>query len=436
MLKTAAMIAILASSSLAAEDLFVVRAIDSETGRGVPMVELETVHHLKFVTDNAGVAVIDSPELMNEKVFFHVRSHGYEFPKDGFGYRGQQLLMEPGAEFELKLKRINLAERLYRITGAGLWADSIRAGLETPVAEPLLNSKVLGSDSAHKVEYGGKFFWIWGDTHRLRYPLGNFQVTAATSPLDFDPETGIELDYFPDERGFTRKMAPLPVDGPTWLDALVTLTDAQGVERLGATYVKVKPPLTVYERGLCEFDPVGKVFKAIHKLPLEAPAPEGHPFRHEGQLFFGNALPDLKMPDCYEAWRDPTTWEALESKGDFGKIKVHRGSIAWSKFRQRWTFVFTQSQGDSSLLGEIWYAESTSPTEGWADPVKILTHDRYTFYNPLQHPEFSRGDGQYLYFEGTYTTTFSGNPVPTPRYDYNQILYRLDLAAPRLNSAK
>src|SRR5262249_10991329 len=35
-------------------------------------------------------------------------------------------------------------------------------------------------------------------------------------------------------------------------------------------------------------------------------------------------------------------------------------------------------------------------------------------------------------FEGTYSHTFSGNQNPTPRYDYNQLMYRLDLADPRL----
>ena len=38
-----------------------------------------------------------------------------------------------------------------------------------------------------------------------------------------------------------------------------------------------------------------------------------------------------------------------------------------------------------------------------------------------------------IYFEGTYASTFSGNPVRTPLYDYNQIMYRLDLDDPRLN---
>jgi hypothetical protein len=31
-----------------------------------------------------------------------------------------------------------------------------------------------------------------------------------------------------------------------------------------------------------------------------------------------------------------------------------------------------------------------------------------------------------------YVNTFSGNPHPTPYYEYNQIMYRLDLSDPRL----
>ena len=43
---------------------------------------------------------------------------------------------------------------------------------------------------------------------------------------------------------------------------------------------------------------------------------------------------------------------------------------------------------------------------------------------------FDKDNGRIIFFEGTYTTTFSGNPDPTPRYDYNQIMYQLDLSDP------
>ena len=67
--------------------------------------------------------------------------------------------------------------------------------------------------------------------------------------------------------------------------------------------------------------------------------------------------------------------------------------------------------------------------------MKILSHDNYTFYNPRLHPEFTPADSPVLIFEGTYTAKFADRPPPTPRYDYNQILYRLDFDDPRLKAA-
>ena len=89
-------------------------------------------------------------------------------------------------------------------------------------------------------------------------------------------------------------------------------------------------------------------------------------------------------------------------------------------------------QEGSSYLGEIWYAEATQPQGPWLEARKIVTHSEYSFYNPKQHPMLDQQAGRIIYFEGTYTHTFSGNSEPTPRYDYNQIMYRLDLADPRL----
>jgi hypothetical protein len=49
-----------------------------------------------------------------------------------------------------------------------------------------------------------------------------------------------------------------------------------------------------------------------------------------------------------------------------------------------------------------------------------------------QHPLFDQEGGSLIYFEGTYTHSFTDNPIPTPRYDYNQIMYRLNLKDPDL----
>jgi hypothetical protein len=68
--------------------------------------------------------------------------------------------------------------------------------------------------------------------------------------------------------------------------------------------------------------------------------------------------------------------------------------------------------------------------------VKVLSHDNYTFYNPRLHAELTDAKSPVLLFEGTYTTLFADHPQPTPRYEYNQMLYRLDLDDPRLAGAR
>jgi hypothetical protein len=59
---------------------FGIRVVDQSTGRVVPLVELTTVHGVRYVTDSAGWIAFFEPELMGQEVFFFVRSHGYEYP--------------------------------------------------------------------------------------------------------------------------------------------------------------------------------------------------------------------------------------------------------------------------------------------------------------------------------------------------------------------
>src|SRR6266480_3594734 len=93
------LIAALAFSCAGAEtnrEYFFITVVDDQTNRGVPLVQLETVNHVKFLTDSAGVVAFNEPGLMNQRVFFNVSSHGYEFPKDGFGIRGAALETRAG----------------------------------------------------------------------------------------------------------------------------------------------------------------------------------------------------------------------------------------------------------------------------------------------------------------------------------------------------
>src|SRR5947209_17569905 len=89
-----------------------IRVRDADTGRGVPLAELETVNGLTFVTDNAGRVAFHEPGLMGREVYFTVRSHGYEVKKDGFGFVGVRVTPRAGAVAEIRITRRNVAERL------------------------------------------------------------------------------------------------------------------------------------------------------------------------------------------------------------------------------------------------------------------------------------------------------------------------------------
>jgi hypothetical protein len=211
---------------------FGIRVVDDQTGRGVPLVELKTVHKVSYWTDSNGWVAFDEPGLLGQEVFFHVSSPGYSFPKDGFGYEGIRLKTRRGGQATLKLHRTNIAERLYRVTGAGIYRDTVLLGQRSPLREPLLNAQVLGQDTVIVAPYRGKLYWFWGDTDRVGYPLGNFAASGAVSELPsasgLDPSVGVDLRYFRDPEGFARSMCPGLGKGLHWIEGVMTVRDELG----------------------------------------------------------------------------------------------------------------------------------------------------------------------------------------------------------------
>ena len=421
-----------------------IEVVDQESGWPVPLVELRTTHDVRFVTDNAGVIAFDLPELMGTETWFTVKGHGYKVPADGFGNRGVRLTPRPGATLTVEVERQLPAKRLGRITGGGIFGESEQLGDDARWRD----QGILGCDSVQTAVHDGKLHWAWGDTVLPGYPLGLFHMIGATTELQplesFRPPVRLRYDYVADSEDKPRVIAKMPGSGPTWVSGTVSLPDKSGEQRLVGTYVKIQPPLTAYESGLCVWDDSEQRYKQYRVLwersdqaPEMPPAPEGHPVFWTDQagkkwVLFGDPFPRLKCAATFDGWSDPESWQVLEpqstvASADGERLTPHRGSIAWNEYRGRWVAIFTQLHGDASPLGEIWYAEADRPTGPWGPAVKVVTHDSYTFYNPCLHPEFTGADSPILLFEGTYTRQFAGDPPATPRHDYNQILYRLDL---------
>lgn len=469
---------------------FPIQVVDEETGRGVPLVALRTVNKAVWWTDSQGWVAFHEPGLMDREVYFHVDSPGYEFPKDFFGNRGVKLKPVAGGRAQIKVKRLNIAERLYRLTGQGIYRDSVLLGEPVPLQHPLLNGQVMGQDTVIATPYRGKLYWFWGDTDRPGYPLGNFGASGATSELTghggLDPSVGVDLTYFTDTNGFSKPMCPLPGSGLRWIEAVFTVPDETGADRLVARVANVRDLSYVNDWHLMLFNDQQQIFESIRRWEVHEGHDSSHPFRatvHGANYFY--LYPNFRVRAELDALRDLANYEAFTCVAHDGKLRgaqteidrdtagraryswkagadrlkagrvrelismdklksfespfqlldvetgsslpPGRGSVFWNAFRQRWVRMV------SGKAGEIWFTEADTPVGPWAYARRVVTHGEYNFYNPTQHPFFDQEGGRAIYFEGTYTASFSGARSKTPRYDYNQIMYRLRLDDPRLS---
>ena len=468
-------------------DYFGIHVIDEHTGRGVPLITLKTTNHIALTTDSAGWIAFDEPGLMNRAVYFSVEGPGYVMPKDGFGFVGMRLTPVAGKSVEVKVLSTNIAERLCRLTGQGIYRDSTMLGHESPLPSPNLFADVMGLDSVQVVSWKGRYFWIFGDTNRPNYPLGNYHSTAAWSDAPdkggLDPEHGIHFEYITDENGAVAKMLPVEEPGAVWLFGVHTVMDAANKEHLMAHFSRWRDLGKRLEHGLAELDESTGRFQRTTVLgdEFDWQHPQGNAVRTKGEngdwIYFSTPFCRTRVKADYDSVQNTSAYESLAwsaEQGDYvwqqalkpttqkdeesliaakkmpeekarmqvvdaqtGKpVHVHAGSVHWNKHRERWVMIAVQEGGAESYLGEVWYVESKQIEGPWRKAVKIATHPKYSFYNPSHHAFFDQQDGRLIYFQGTYAETFSGNPIATPRYDYNQLMYRLDLDDERLKAAR
>lgn len=463
-----------------------IHVVDNTTNRGVPLVTLKTMNDVEYVTDSQGYIAFHEEYLMDKTVWFYISSPGYSHDSV-WGMVGKQIVAKPGATSTIFVKRHNLAVRLYRSTGAGIYRDSVKLGLAVPIEKPLINAGVLGLDSTGGVIYKDKYFWIWGDTNTASFPLGNFHVSGATSEIrDIDVDQGINFKFF-EKDGFVKPLTNIaPNNVPTWIHSLSVVQD-----QMFAWYIKPKDHKNLmdiygtvkWNDEKSEFELVRTTGKDHHIRPTGSQT-----FTHteDGKLYlyfaqpFPNVRVHLARPDSYHdfanyeaftclvpntrledekvhrdnegnvvyGWKKNTSPLIVDDYEKFvksGKLKfseawslqikehnttrhvlAHRGSVNYNVHRKKYIMIFVESRGNPGVLGEIWFTESVKPEGPYSIAQKIATHDRVNLYNPVHHPFFDKKDGQIIYFEGTYTATFDIGPK-VPYYNYNQLFYRLDL---------
>ncbi len=470
---------------------FVLRFIDSATQRPVPLVEVELFNALRMCSDNLGNIAILEPDLTDKKVRLLIRGHGYRYPRlDIFRERSLHIEIKPGEAAEIELERTTAAERLYRITGSGRLRDSLLAGLATATGE--LPGNIIGLDSAIPVFWKNRLYSFYGDTlaaDRLNLSGSGGEITLNMQDV---PESSLPVNFFCDSDGFASRMIELPEPGFVWIETVIPVVSGNR-EILVARYVRHKTLEEAVETGFALFNPVRRKFSLIKRFRSARQHKSAHAVmvNTDGNQAFciqpwektGNNLKEFINPDTYKyytclqkiepdsaahaveiaghrvtvkrdadgrpefSWvrggvpftpanqrllqaagliKSDERWLELTEIGTGRKITDFSGSISWNHFRQRWIMI---AQG---LVGEIWYSEADTFTGPWVYGRRIVEHDGYNFYNPVQHSWFDAENGRTIYFEGTYTSFFTRDGYKTPRADYNQVMYRLDLQHPSL----
>ena len=178
-------------------------------------------------------------------------------------------------------------------------------------------------------------------------------------------------------------------------------------------------------------------------MPAEAKPPQLRPVRTPGGdlSWAWRASPPVTQQD-EDRWLREGLVSAEElrflpedAEQDGRRVLLHGGTVRWNAWRGRWVLIGNAQEWDrgaASFLGEVFYSEADSPRGPFRKALKIATHPGQSFYNPCHHGEFDEDGGRRIYFEGTYTNMFTSSTA-TPRYNYNQLMYGMDLNDGRIS---
>ena len=223
------------------------------------------------------------------------------------------------------------------------------------------------------------------------------------------------------------------------------LPDEKGAPHLVTAYMKTKGSLRAYEWGLLAWDDKTSKLETLRVLwnqseqtPEPPPRPEGHEFSLEGRWrktmgAVWRSLSRLALPRDVRGVDQPRhvgSAQTAKSRCPVGggdEITPHRGS--------------DRVESISRAVRFNLHAIARQTVAAWRDLVRrgglaarplgtgreSARHEHYTFYNPMIHAEMTPAGSPALFFAGTYSMDFSDARQRTPRYDYNQVLYRLDL---------
>ena len=342
---------------------FVFQFVDIETGRGIPLVELELENGLKLVSDNDGHVTIVSPDLFGQKVRFRIEGHGYTTQtRDFWGHESVTCHIEPGQNRRIELKNLFPAHRLYRVTGAGRFNHTLIAG-KKPTFPPGAGifAQVIGQDSIIAVPWLDRLWFFYGDTLGLNGY--NFSASCATIPMPdsgvYDPEVGIPLEYLCEQNGFARRMIETGKKGFTWIEYVLPVQHRQRPLLL-AKYVQHATLERVEEAGFAILAPNSESFKVVKRWPgtIGHKCTHPHPAKLSGRPgyllfpweFCAEPLEEILAEDRHMVHTCLIPASSAEKPGSFVEFQGQKLQVERDKKGQ---VVYDWKKGGVAVVGDL-----------------------------------------------------------------------------------
>ena len=151
------------------------RSSKQGTGRGVPLVELKTVNQIRYYTDSNGIVAFDEPGMFNQQgLFLDPQPRLRSRKRWTWAIAAQAFLITEGGSAQVVIRRLNIARRLYRVTGEGIYRDSVLTGVAAPIREPLLERTGLRPGQRRERGLSGENPLVLGRHESSRLSAGQF----------------------------------------------------------------------------------------------------------------------------------------------------------------------------------------------------------------------------------------------------------------------
>jgi len=485
---------------------FRVDVVDDETGIGVPLVLLRTNNYLEYFSDSAGRVAFFEPGMMNTSVWFSVLADGYELnvrkTKGAYSYNapydsGFVVNTRVGAGPAIVyMTRKQHAERVYRLTGGGLYRDSVLTGAPIPetVADRALIDPLSGStgqDTLHLVNLNATHvMYFFGDTVCPRSARQNncnakgMYTVAAVSDLgndsraEYQPSQPPRLKYIADSNhDAPHPIAPIaPLSQNTWIAGVFMGIDdgdaASGRDNyssdvLFAAYFKnpgdgaspgqAKQGMAIWNASARQMEALGSPWprnaslslNGAHAVQVISPADAAKGF--EAYAWFVNGYVTSRVLAKASA---VARYERFEHLPMPAMPTVSCNTVNWNAWAKRYLCLGDNRIDDGGIFlfgGPVpitiaWSHDLLGP---YVNATEIIAHNASgaSCYNGLHMPHMDMEGGRVVHVACTYTAMWSNtdkdpnlwssclfginshqgcSPV-VPRYEYNNIVSRIDL---------